>query len=165
MLTLSLARDNIVVMASSGRDQNRENLALVLGLSRSYQRFFRSMVPVFDQAGLTPSQWDVLETLHSKGPSSVNELIESVLSSSGNVDVIVKNLMAAGLVHKAVDRGDRRKRILSLTSEGKTKVREFYPVHNKALATIFSQLTSVEKREHIEALSRLRKQILPATGA
>ncbi len=145
------------------QDQSRENLALVLSLSRSYQRFFRSMVPVFEQAGLTSSQWDVLETLHSKGPLSVNDLIESVLGSSGNVDVIVKNLMTAGLVHKTVDRRDRRKRIVSLTANGETNVAEFYPVHNEALAAIFSLLSSTQKREHVKALTSLRRHMRPAT--
>ena len=162
---LSLTRGIVLIMTDAEQDQNRENLALVLSLSRSYQRFFRSMVPVFAHAGLTPSQWDALEVLHSKGPLSVNELIESLIGSSGNVDVIVKNLISAGLVHKTVDREDRRRRILSLTSKGKTAVAEFYPVHNQALATVFARLTRVEKRKHVEALSRLRKQIMPATQA
>ena len=143
--------------------RSREDLALVVSLSRSYQQFIRSMAPVFKMAGLTPSQWDVLETLYSKGALSVNELIAAVLSSSGNVDVIVKNLIAAGLVDKTVDQRDCRKRILSLTDEGHAQVEAFYPTHNEALGLIFDHIPAAEKRAHIKALNRLRKQIKPTT--
>ncbi len=119
----------------------------------------RAVGPLFKQAGLTASQWDVMETLSSKGPLSVNDLLNSVLSSSGNLDVVVKNLVRSGLVKKGVAKEDRRSRVVSLTRTGKAKVDAFYPMHNSALEKMFEGLTVTEKRRQIKHLSQLRKQI------
>ncbi len=142
-------------------NQNRENLTLVLALCRCHQLFMRAVAPLFKQAGLTASQWDVLETLSSMGPLSVNDLLNSVLSSSGNMDVVVKNLIKSGLVKKGVAKEDRRSRVVSLTRAGKAKVNAFFPVHNSALEKIFEGLTAAEKRRQIKHFGLLRKQLTP----
>ena len=141
---------------------SREDLTLVLALSRSYQGFLRAIGPVFRDAGLTASQWDVLEVLHSKGRQTVNELMRALLSTSGNLDVVVKNLERAGLVTKTTDLKDRRSRIVSLTKAGAAKMRAFYPVHNEALRDLFSPLSRTEKRELIKQLNMLRKSLQEA---
>ena len=146
------------------KEKNRENLALVLALSRSYQQFIRAITPVFKQAGLTSSQWDVLETLSIKGPLTVNDLLASVLGTSGNMDVIIKNLISAGLVTKSVSAQDRRSRMINLTKAGEAKVQDFYPVHNLALAEIFLSLSITDKRQQVQTLNRLRKKIKPQHG-
>jgi len=138
---------------------SREDLTLVLALSRSYQGFLRAIGPVFRDAGLTASQWDVLEVLHSKGPQHVNALMHAALSTSGNLDVVIKNLERAGLVTKATDPKDRRSRIISLTKAGAKKAREFYPVHNEALRGLFYPLSRSNKRELIRLLNMLRKSL------
>lgn len=140
-------------------NENRENLTLVLALSRSYQQFLRVITPIFKQAELTPSQWDILETLYNKGTMSVNELISTALSSSGNLDIVIKNLLKAGLVSKTIDKEDRRSRMISLTKAGKAKVKSFYPIHNRALEDIFQSLSIRDKKELIKNLNQLRKQL------
>jgi len=140
-------------------NQNRENLTLVLALSRSYQQFMRTLTPLFKQADLTPSQWDILETLSNKGAMSVNDLLSALLSTSGNLDVVIKNLIKAELVEKTVDVEDRRSRVISLTDKGKDKVESFYPIHNKALEAIFQQLSSNNKQLLIKNLNQLRKKM------
>ncbi len=139
--------------------QNRANQTLVLALLRSQQRFMRAMGPAFRSANLTASQWDTLETLSNKGPLSVNDLMRLTLSSSGNLDVVVKNLVQAGFIEKAVDEKDRRVRVLCLTSEGHQKVADFMPTHNRTLDEIFSHLNAQQKRETITILNRFRKAL------
>lgn len=141
------------------QNHTRENQTLVLALLRSQQLFMRAMGPVFRSAGLTASQWDTLETLSNKGALSINDLMRLTLSTSGNLDVVVKNLMQAGLVEKTVDERDRRARVLRLTQAGNQKVAEFMPVHNQALEQIFSDLGLQSKRETIRTLNQLRKKL------
>lgn len=141
------------------KNRNRENQALVLALLRSQQLFLRAMGPVFRAAGLTASQWDALETLDSKGALSINDLMRLTLSTSGNLDVVVKNLIQMGFVEKTIDEYDRRARVLRLTTAGQEKVERFFPIHNQALDRIFGQLASDEKRQTIKTLNRLRKKI------
>lgn len=137
----------------------RENQALVLALLRSQQLFMRAMGPVFRSAGLTAAQWDALETLHTKGALSINDLMRLTLSTSGNLDVVVKNLIQAGLVEKTVDENDRRARVLRLTPAGRAKVAEFMPTHNRALEQVFGALSAQERRQTIATLNQLRKKL------
>lgn len=138
---------------------SREDSALVLALLRSSQLFVRSIGPVLHHAGLTTSQWDVLEALHTKGGLTINELMDVILTTSGNLDVVVKNLMSAGFLEKTVNEHDRRSRIVRLTELGENKFNSVLPVHNQALAEIFSGLTHKDKREAIRILSYLKKQL------
>ena len=137
----------------------RKHQALVLALLRSQQLFLRAMGPVFRSADLTASQWDALETLHTKGALSINDLLRLTLSTSGNLDVVIKNLISAGYVEKAINDKDRRARVLRLTKAGEAKVASFAPIHNQALNKIFGKLTSEEERTTITTLNRLRKKL------
>ena len=140
-------------------NHTRENQTLVLALLRSQQLFMRAMGPVFRSAGLTAPQWDTLETLSNKGALSINDLMRLTLSTSGNLDVVVKNLIQAGWAEKTVDKTDRRARVLRLTKAGQQKVAEFMPAHNRALDQIFGDLDVLEKRETIRTLNQLRKKL------
>jgi len=140
---------------------NRENKTLVLALLRSQQTFLRTIGPVLRSAGLTASQWDALETLSNKGELSVNDLMRFTLSTSGNLDVVVKNLMQLGFVEKIIDQNDRRARVLRLTPAGRLKVESFLPTHDQALEDIFGQLTLADKQDTIRVLNRLRKKLIP----
>ncbi len=142
-----------------GVSRDRENQTMVLALLRCHQMFQRAMGPVFRAADLTPSQWDVLETLSNKGVLSVNDLMRLTLGTSGNLDVVVKNLMQAGYVEKTVDETDRRARVLCMTPAGRRKVDDFMPTHNRALEQIFGQLTVAEKHHAIKTLNQLRKKL------
>ncbi len=137
----------------------RENQTLVLALLRSAQLFHRRMNPVFKAAGLTSSQWDVLETLNTKGNLSVNQLMTHTLGTSGNLDVVIKNLVQLELVEKAIDQHDRRARTVRLTPKGTKMVAEFMPLHNRELDRIFTQLSSTQKRRTISSLNQLRKSL------
>lgn len=140
-------------------NSNRENQTLVLALLRSQQLFMRAMGPVFRSEGLTAPQWDTLETLNNKGAMSINDLMRLTLSTSGNLDVVIKNLIQAGLVEKTIDESDQRGRVLCLTSLGHQKVANFLPIHNRALARIFADLNAQTKRETIKTLNRFRKTL------
>lgn len=85
--------------------------------------------------------------------------MQSILSTSGNLDAIVKNLIQLGFVEKTIDETDRRIRIIRLSEAGKTKVENFLPVHNQALAEIFREFTSEEKHRYIKSLNQLRKRL------
>ena len=155
MLILSLVRDRISGMANP----DRENLALVLALSRTHQVFMRAIAKVFREEGITAPQWDVIETLYSKGPLTVNELMASILSTSGSLDVVLTNLCDAGLITKQVCELDRRSRIVALTSSGRVKVDDFYPRHNAALEDIFGAVPRADRRRSVHELNRLRRAI------
>ncbi|NVO57940.1 MarR family transcriptional regulator [Rhodobacteraceae bacterium B1Z28] len=119
----------------------------------------RAMGPVFREGGLTAPQWDALETLSHKGALSINDLMHFTLSTSGSLDVVVRNLIDAGWVEKSVDEKDKRARVVRLTLAGREKVAEFLPIHNRALDQIFQSISAQDKRSTISTLNQLRKKL------
>jgi MarR family transcriptional regulator, 2-MHQ and catechol-resistance regulon repressor len=134
-----------------------EHLVSALGsVRRSLARPLEKHVAA---AGLTPTQFGVLEMLLHKGPRSVNEIIAGIFSSSGNVGVVIDNLLAAGLLEKKISPTDGRCRIVSLTASGERKIRAYYPRHREELQRLMSGMARSDKKNLIKALALLRRCI------
>lgn len=99
------------------------------------------------QAGLTESQLGVLETLHHLGPMCQKEIGEKLLTSGGNVTMVVDNLEKRSLVQRRRDTCDRRFVTVHLTDEGKRLIEEYFPDHARAITRCLSALDPEEQRE------------------
>src|SRR6476661_8599923 len=73
---------------------------------------------VLDGVGLTPNQYRML-TFVDAGAPPMRELSVRLVMKPPNVTALVDGLVARGLVGRAPDGRDRRRRILSLTAEGR----------------------------------------------
>jgi MarR family transcriptional regulator, 2-MHQ and catechol-resistance regulon repressor len=62
----------------------------------------------FGDAGLTVSQFGVLEAIYHVGPLSQAELAKKILKSTGNITMVIDNLEKRGLVRRERKQGDRR---------------------------------------------------------
>lgn len=109
--------------------------------------------------GLTVSQFSVLEILFFKGELTVNEIIEGVFSTSGNISVVIDNLVKAGHVNKQQNPRDRRSRLITLTPQGKEIIEDYYPRHRDEIHHIMNGMTHTEKRTLVSGLISLRKTI------
>ena len=92
-----------------------------------------------------------------KGPRTVNELIDGLLSTSGNMGVVIDNLLAAGLLEKKPNPADSRSRIVSLTAAGDEKIRAYYPRHREKLHRLMSGVERPEKKDLVKSLIALRR--------
>ena len=108
------------------------------------------------QVGLTPTQFMVLEMLLHKGTSGMGDIIKLTYSSSGNIGLVVDNLIKSGLVEKQVAPDDQRARLISLTETGKQKISDYYPCHLEFLKRKFSTIDAEEKEVLVSLLNRLR---------
>ena len=106
--------------------------------------------------GLTPSQFAVLEVLYSKGDLKICEIIEKILTTSGNVTVVIKNLEKDGLVSKHSDTNDKRSILISITDKGKKIMSDIFPKHVDNINDIFSILTIEEKLELKKILKKFK---------
>ena len=97
------------------------------------------------ESGLTPTQFGVLEALYSKGDLRIHELIEKILTTSGNITVVIKNLEKDGFIHRKVDPKDKRSCIISLTDKGKQCMEVVLPNHFNNIKEIFKVLSDEEK--------------------
>src|SRR5437879_1514833 len=59
-------------------------------------------------AGLSESQFGVLEALYHLGPLCQREIAVKLLRSSGNITLVIDNLEARGLVRRERQQEDRR---------------------------------------------------------
>lgn len=132
---------------------------LVSALSSIMRSLERPLTKHIAAEGLTSPQFAVLEMLLHKGPRTVNEIIEGLSSSSGNVGVVIDNLLTAGMLQKKPNPADGRSRIVSLTAAGEAKIRAYYPRHRDELHRLLSGVERSEKRKLIKALAALRRSL------
>ena len=79
---------------------NELNLKMLIALSRTTQAVHKRSSFIFKQGGLTTAQFSVLEALYHKGPMSINQIIHTVLSTPGNMTVVINNLERDGMVSR-----------------------------------------------------------------
>lgn len=144
----------------AGTAQERLGLRTFVKLVRAANGLSARLNRPLSQAGLTESQFGVLEALHHVGPLHQRELAGKILRTHGNVTLVVDQLERQGLVRRERGSADRRFVRVHLTDAGTALVRELFPAHAARLAVEMSVLTQDEQRE----LGRLcRRLIRPAT--
>ena len=106
-------------------------------------------------AGLTESQFGVLEALEHLGPMCQKDLARKILRSAGNLTTVVGNLEQRCLVKRHQSPDDRRVSTVELTDSGRRLIRSIFPDHAAALVDAFSVLTA----EELEFLGVLCKKL------
>lgn len=134
---------------------NNLNLKLLIALTRATQMVHKRSSKIFGDGGLTTAQFSVLETLYHKGSMSINQIIQTVLSTGGNMTVVVNNLEKENLVTRYTNPEDKRSSVITITEKGKQKVEEIFPNHLIDLEEHFSKLTSEEKSLLIKTLKKI----------
>ncbi|MEO5773864.1 MAG: MarR family transcriptional regulator [Sphingomicrobium sp.] len=92
-------------------------------IDRDATRIYAERRIEFEQRWFGPLNQIVLN-----GPLSVSEIAERLYITHVSVSQATQSLEAAGLVASQPDVTDRRRRLLSLTSEGQARVRELAPL-------------------------------------
>jgi MarR family 2-MHQ and catechol resistance regulon transcriptional repressor len=131
------------------------NLKALIALSRCTQNVHKREYKTIKVGGLTVSQFAVLEILYHKGDLKVCEIIDKILSTGGNMTVVIDNLVKVNLVKRCTDPKDRRVNLISITEEGKSLMSSIFPKHLENINEIFSNLTSEEKKNLISLLKKL----------
>lgn len=137
-------------------DKNPALKAMVV--FRKAQRTLDSQSSAFFQkANLTPTQFSVLEVLYSKGSMRINKLIGSLLATSGNMTVVLKNMERNGWISRCQDAKDKRACLVQLTPEGKALIETILPEHIKRVEALFSVLTETEQKQLITLLKKFKE--------
>lgn len=130
-------------------------LNILIGLHRAANEIDRRTAKIAKAHGLTLGQFAVLEALFHKGDLSVGEVQEKILSSTGTIPVIVKNLESKGLLLRLEDPRDKRKRVLHLTEEGSALIQTVFPENKTMIIRSMDRLSSDEKSELLRLLKKL----------
>lgn len=136
--------------------ENDLNLKLMISLSRSLSMVHKETMRNMKDFGLTPSQFMVLEVLYHKGDMRVCEITEKILTSGGNMTVVIQNLTKENYVIKKATPGDRRSYQLSLTEKGRSIMEEVFPRHLEIMKETMDGLDEEEKVTLIGLLKKMQ---------
>lgn len=120
-------------------------LSTLVVFTRAEHAIHKKELETVKKSGLTPAQFGVLEALYNKGDLRICELIEKILTTSGNITVVIKNLEKDGLIKRIPDPKDKRSCIIAITEKGKKTIEDIFPEHIRNIESIFSVLTDEEK--------------------
>lgn len=126
------------------REQTRA-LGAFVKLIRAAESVSAGVHSHLSEAGLSISQFGVLEALYHLGPLSQADLARKILKSTGNVTMVIDNLEKRGLVARERDPEDRRYYAVHLTGEGTRTIASLFPRHATGIVTRMNVLTASEQ--------------------
>ncbi|HFR3539072.1 TPA: MarR family winged helix-turn-helix transcriptional regulator [Streptococcus suis] len=138
-------------------NENKNALHSLVVFRRAANTITKSELETIKKYGLTVCQFGVMEALYNKGNLRIQDLIDKLLSTSGNMTVVIKNMIRDGYVYKAVDTNDRRASLIGLTPLGRQTIEKILPEHYENIGKIFSVLTLEEQDTLAEILKKFKK--------
>ncbi|MCG8490984.1 MAG: MarR family transcriptional regulator [Sneathiellales bacterium] len=148
-------------------DLDTDPMALIGRLLRLSALLSQEMEKLHRQYGLTAAGFDVLATLLRSGPPhalSPNQLLETMMVTSGSMTNRVDQLIKKGLVSRRQQAADKRSFLVSLTPEGYDLINRVVTVHAENQARLTSVLSDTERDSLTKAakiyLSRLQDTCL-----
>ncbi|WP_303975492.1 MarR family winged helix-turn-helix transcriptional regulator [Streptococcus merionis] len=136
--------------------ENRSALNSIIALRRTMHTVNLLESPLIKQHGITLTQFGVLETLYNKGDMRIQDLIEKMLTTSGNMTVVIKNMIRDGLITRQPNPNDKRACLISITDRGQEFIEQILPDHYRNIGDIFNVLTEEEQVALVSLLKKFR---------
>lgn len=135
--------------------QQKKKLALstYVKVARAADAVSNSINGHLGEYDLTTSQFGVLEAIYHLGPLQTGELGEKILKSSGNMTLVIDNLVKRDLVVRERQVEDRRCIEIHLTDQGKGLIEQIWGKHEEGVLQTFSIL-SIDEQRQLSALCR-----------
>jgi MarR family transcriptional regulator, 2-MHQ and catechol-resistance regulon repressor len=108
-----------------------------------------------EEAGLSQGQFAVLEALYHVGPLHLGDLARRILTSSGNLTLVVDNLEKRGLAKRQMQGRDKRFVLATITPAGRKLMARIFPKHAQRIEEIMARLTPADQA----ALGRLCRRL------
>jgi MarR family 2-MHQ and catechol resistance regulon transcriptional repressor len=128
-------------------------------LLRAYNKIRANEVAYITSFGITMNQFEVLEVLYHRGDLTVGAITKLIMSTPGNVTVVIRNLKRDGYITTFPDPSDKRASILSLTEKGKGLIEKVFPGHAKNFEGYFEALSDEETDTLFTLLRKLHKSV------
>lgn len=135
---------------------NQLDLKTAIVLNKAIRTFKSYEAKAAKEHGLTPTQFSVLETLYSKGELRIQDLIEKMLATFGNMTVVIRNMVRDGWISRTCDLKDRRSFFLKLTPAGRRKIEKILPEHIDSIVEALAILEDDEKENLIQILKKFK---------
>ena len=121
-----------------------------------FRKAMRTIDPSYKNNGLTQTQFAVLDVLYAKGEMTISRLIASILATSGNMTVVIKNMERNGWIYRSPNPDDRRASVVGLTEVGKQLIQKALPDHIAMVESAFSVMTEEEQLVLIDLLKKFK---------
>ncbi len=128
-------------------DSERRALSAYTKLMRAAESITGRTSRILAASNLTVSQFGILEVLFHKGPLCQRELAAKILKSTGNITMVIDNLVKQNLVRRARDHDDRRFITIHLTESGQLLIEKVFPSIMVAIVKEMSILKEGEQDE------------------
>lgn len=100
----------------------------------------------YTDAGLTTSQFGVLEALYHLGPLRQTDLAKKILKTTGNLTMVLDNLEKRKLILRIREQDDRRALQVKLTPSGHDLIASIFPAHADDMVAALSNLNADEQK-------------------
>lgn len=139
----------------TSKEEVKQSLKLFIVLSRANKAIHEMTNQFFQQNGLNPTDFAVLELLYHKGRQPLQKIGNKILLASGSITYVVDKLEKKGYLQRISCPTDRRVTYAEITEEGSTFMGELFPQHEQHLHELLSALTPEEKDMAIKLLKKL----------
>lgn len=123
---------------------------------RASNAISRQEVQTIKKHNLTVAQFGVMEALYNKGNLRIQDLIDKLLSTSGNMTVVIRNMIRDGYIFKVADEKDKRSYLIGLTPLGRETIEKILPEHYDNIGKIFSVLSLKEQEDLAQILKKFK---------
>ncbi len=130
-------------------------LSLWVKLARASSTFSRLTNLDIQRYGLTQPQFSVIEALGHLGPMKMGSFCSKMLTSGGNITVVIDNLEKDGLVERVPFPKDRRAITVRLTLKGEKLFHDIFSKHAQFVTKVASVLTEDEQVQLSALLKKL----------
>ena len=110
-----------------------------------------------EEEGLTLSQFAVLEALYHVGPQCLGDLARRILTSSGNLTLVIDNLQKRGLVKREQQGKDKRFVLACITPPGEKLIAKIFPEHARRITEVMGRLKADEQEQLGQLCRKLGK--------
>ena len=140
---------------SMTNEDTKQSLKLFIVLSRAHKAISESTNQFFQQNGVNPTEFAVLELLFHKGRQPLQQIGNKILLASGSITYVVDKLEKRGYLNRVSCPTDRRVTYAEISEEGAAFMHGIFPKHERQLHEIMDVLTTEEKEMAIELLKKL----------
>lgn len=131
--------------------------ALAIAVNRLHGATVRAYNAATREIGLPFEQWLVLDEVARREAATMGELARSLGNNISTLTRIVDRMVGASLIYRSVDPADRRRVVLVVTEEGRSKLEA---VHARAAAGLIPDAASERAvADGLRALSALTRAI------
>lgn len=136
-------------------EETKQSLKLYIVLSRANKAINETTNQFFQDNGLNPTEFAVLELLFHKGMQPLQKIGDKILLASGSITYVVDKLEKRGLITRISCAEDRRVTYAQITAEGESFMGKLFPEHENHLHELLSALSIEEKDVAITLLKKL----------